>query len=114
MTSPRRFIRGAMLALAVATHVAGPSAQSAAPASPRPAQARVALARPLPAMDGGHLAVTVVDVVYEPGGANAAHRHPCPVVGYVLEGALRMQIGGQPETIYQAGETFFETPAYEH
>src|SRR5258707_11685617 len=32
-----------------------------------------------------HLEATVVDVTYEPGGANSAHRHPCPVIGYVLE-----------------------------
>ena len=47
-------------------------------------------------------------------GASAAHRHPCPVVGYVLEGAVRMQLAGQPEAIYTAGDTFFETPADEH
>jgi quercetin dioxygenase-like cupin family protein len=32
----------------------------------------------------------------------------------VLEGAVRMQLHGQPERIYRAGESFVETPADVH
>jgi quercetin dioxygenase-like cupin family protein len=28
----------------------------------------------------------------------------------VLEGAVRMQVAGQPEAIYKAGESFYEAP----
>ena len=55
-----------------------------------------------------------MEVTYPPGGANPAHRHPCPVIGYVLEGALRMQVKGQPERIFKPGETFFEAPSDVH
>lgn len=81
------------------------SAQSA-----RPSQSRVALTRRLPALDGTALAASLVEVTYGPGGANPSHRHPCPVIGYVLEGHMRMQIDGQPARIYGPGETFYESP----
>lgn len=83
-------------------------------AQPRPSTARVALKHAVPAFDGTNLSVQLVEVVYEPGGANASHQHPCPVVGYVLEGALRMQIEGQPEITYRAGDTFVESPGDVH
>jgi quercetin dioxygenase-like cupin family protein len=74
----------------------------------------VALTRELPPLDGKKLAATLVEVTYEPGGANPAHRHPCPVVGYVLEGHLRMQVSGQPERVYGPGDTFYESPTDTH
>jgi quercetin dioxygenase-like cupin family protein len=80
----------------------------------RPSRSRAAFSHALPKMDGDHLEVRLVEVTYEPGGANAAHSHPCPVVGYVLEGALRMQVEGQPATIYKAGDTFYESPTDVH
>ena len=52
----------------------------------------------------------VVEVSYARGGWSESHRHPCAVVGYVLEGAVRMQLQGEPERIYSAGESFVETP----
>src|SRR5262245_52730092 len=77
-------------------------------------QSRTAFSGKLPALDGGRLEATIVEVTYPPGGANAAHRHPCPVIGYVLDGALRMQVKGQPERIFKPGETFVETPSDVH
>ncbi len=61
-------------------------------------------------MDGAHLNVTVVEVTYPPGGSSPPHRHPCPVVGYVLEGAYRTQVKGGPESIFRAGDAFYEEP----
>ncbi len=79
-----------------------------------PARSRVAIAQALPRLDGTHLEATIVEVSYEPGGANTPHRHPCPVIGYMLEGSMRMQVKGQPERIYKAGDTFFESPTDVH
>ncbi len=70
----------------------------------------VTFSQALPRLDGGHLAVKIVEVSYLPGGYSAPHSHPCPVVGYVLEGALRIQVKGGPETIYKVGESFYEAP----
>src|SRR3954469_8141129 len=47
-----------------------------------PSQSRIALSRTLPAMDGREIRVKIAEVTYAPGGANSAHTHPCPVVGY--------------------------------
>ncbi len=96
-----------VVASAVATGIA------AAPQN-TPSRSRVAIARGLPSLDGQHLEATLVEVTYEPGGANKAHRHPCPDIGYVLEGSLRMQVEGQPERIYTPGETFYEAPTDVH
>lgn len=81
---------------------------------PAGSTAREVVTHRVPPMDGTRLAMQVVEVSYAPGGWSESHRHPCPVVGYVLEGAVRMQLHGQAERIYRAGESFVETPADVH
>jgi quercetin dioxygenase-like cupin family protein len=73
-------------------------------------QPRMAFSHGLPPLDGAHLSVKVVEVTYEPGEASLPHSYPCPVIGYVLEGAVRMQVQGEPEAIFKAGESFYEAP----
>jgi quercetin dioxygenase-like cupin family protein len=104
----KRIIVGTIAAASTAALLASGSAQE------RRSQSRTAFSGKLPALDGQRLEATIVEVTYPPGGANPAHRHPCPVIGYVLEGALRMQVKGQPERIFKAGETFIETPSDVH
>jgi glucose/arabinose dehydrogenase/quercetin dioxygenase-like cupin family protein len=77
---------------------------------PAGSSAREIVTHRVPPMDGNRLAMQVVEVSYAPGGWSESHRHACPVVGYVLEGAVRMQLLGQPERVYRAGESFVETP----
>ena len=76
----------------------------------RTERARVALSHDLPRLNGEQLSVTVVEVNYGPGESSTPHSHPCPVIGYVLEGTLRTQVKGEPLAIYKAGETFYEAP----
>jgi quercetin dioxygenase-like cupin family protein len=83
---------------------ASATARQSVPAS----RSRIALSRTLPPMDGREIRVKVVDVTYPPSGASGSHSHPCPVVGYVLEGALRMRVNNEPEAVYRAGDTFYE------
>ncbi len=75
-----------------------------------PARTRAVTVQELPRMDGSHLKVTLVEVNYGPGEYSHPHSHPCPVIGYVIEGAIRIQVKGQPEAIYRAGESFYELP----
>jgi quercetin dioxygenase-like cupin family protein len=75
---------------------------------------RTVLSHALPRMNGDRLGVTVVEVTYGPGESSPPHRHPCPVIGYVVEGTLRMRIKGEPEIIYRAGESFYEAPDRVH
>lgn len=73
-------------------------------------QVQVPFSHALPRLDGGHLRVTIVEVRYGPGESSPPHSHPCPVIGYVIEGALRTQVKGHPEAIYKAGQSFYEAP----
>jgi quercetin dioxygenase-like cupin family protein len=73
-------------------------------------RARVVLTSKLPELDGDHLKVTLLEVNYGPGEASTPHSHPCAVIGYVASGTLRSQIKGQPATIYNSGESFYEPP----
>ena len=87
----------------------GSSVHSPGPDS-KEAQVRVAFDQKLPAMNGARLEAHGVEVSYAPGGSSEPHSHPCPVIGYVLEGRLRTQVKGSPEAIYKAGESFYEPP----
>lgn len=73
-------------------------------------RSRVTFSHVLPKLSGDKLAVTIVEVNYGPGESSTPHSHPCPVIGYVLQGTLRTQVQGEPEAIYQAGESFYEAP----
>jgi quercetin dioxygenase-like cupin family protein len=75
---------------------------------------RTAFTHALPALNGKNLTADVVEVTYGPGAASPPHSHPCPVIGYVLEGSVRTQVRGQAETVYTAGQSFYEAPNGAH
>jgi len=85
-------------------------AQVASHAKKDTGQARIAFSHALPRLDGTHLKATIVEVTYGPGASSPPHSHPCPVIGYVIEGALRTQVKGEAEAIYKAGQSFYEAP----
>ncbi len=76
----------------------------------QPAKVRTSMEQGLPAMNGKNLRISVLEVSYAPAGSSPVHSHPCPVIGYVTEGAIRTKVKGQPERIFHAGETFYEPP----
>ena len=80
------------------------SAQSGASNHPAP------FSHSLPTMDGNHLRAILVEVNYAPGESDKPHSHPCPVIGYVAQGAIRFQVKGGVETVYKTGESFYEPP----
>ncbi|WP_397569956.1 cupin domain-containing protein [Schlesneria sp. T3-172] len=59
-------------------------------------------------IDGKVSKGTAAEVTLEPGQAGAAHRHPGPVLGYVLEGEYEWAIDDQPPKVLKAGQTFYE------
>ena len=95
-----------VLALAV-THVAAAQDTTAE-------HARVAMTHALPVLDGRHATITLVEVTYGPGGGSAPHRHTCPVVAYVISGALKSRVDDGPDSTYTAGQTFYEAPRAKH
>jgi len=52
--------------------------------------------------------VEIKRIELAPGQATGPHRHPCPVVGYIVSGTIRFQIEGRPSKKLQAGDAFFE------
>lgn len=75
-----------------------------------PARVQEVLTEPLPALRAAAPQVQVLEVSYPPGGASAAHRHPCAVVAYITEGELRSAVGDGPERVYHTGQSFYEAP----
>lgn len=107
---PAGLVTGADGALYISDDNKGFVYRVAATPPQKDAAVRQAIAQRLPPMKGASLDASLVEVTYPPGGFSTAHRHPCPVIGYVLEGALRMQLKGQPERVVRAGESFYESP----
>lgn len=94
--------------------------QAAAQKREPPPRIETVLSHPLPSLNGDHLSIQVVRVSYAPGQSSSPHSHPCPVVGYVLQGAVRMQVQEPsaaqpgPVTVYHAGDSFYESPGGRH
>jgi quercetin dioxygenase-like cupin family protein len=101
-------IAAAILALSLSIHFS--FAQSGSQLTAAGTQA-APFTSSLPQMDGTHLRTIVVEVNYAPGEADEPHSHPCAVIGYVAQGAIRFQVkGGGPVLVYKTGESFYEPP----
>ncbi len=57
-----------------------------------------------------------VEVSFPPGTVAAPHRHPASgfIYVYVLQGAIRSQVEGEPAKTYHAGESWSEGPGAHH
>ncbi|HEX6615455.1 MAG TPA: cupin domain-containing protein [Gemmatimonadales bacterium] len=87
-----------------------PSGEAAASQQEAGTAVRAALSHDLPHLNGEHLSVKLVEVSYAPGDSSPPHSHPCPVVAHVVEGSIRSQVRGEPESTYTAGQSFYEAP----
>ena len=83
------------------------------PAPPRPVGelARHALTGPFEGFEA-----VLVELNIPPGrvGSGPAHRHPGPVLGYIVEGQMRFAINQEPERVLPVGGTFFEPSGAVH
>src|SRR5436189_1627593 len=52
--------------------------------------------------------VDVREIVFQPKQITGLHRHPCPVVSYVVEGTIKFQIRGEKMQIINAGQVCYE------
>jgi quercetin dioxygenase-like cupin family protein len=57
-----------------------------------------------------------VTVNYPPGAKSGPHRHAKSafIMAYVISGAIRSQVEGEPARVYGAGETWSEAPGAHH
>jgi quercetin dioxygenase-like cupin family protein len=95
----------------IARAAAAEERHDAAPAAPA-SHATVLLRKPIGAIEAAEANLVRVD--YPPGGASKPHRHPGPVLGYVLSGTVEFQVEGEPKRILKAGDTFFEPAGKSH
>jgi quercetin dioxygenase-like cupin family protein len=90
-----------------------PSGIDAQTTGPRPAAelARHALTGPLEGFEA-----VLVELNVAPGvrSSGPGHRHPGPVLGYIVEGQMRFAINHEPEQVVPAGGTFFEPSGAVH
>lgn len=69
--------------------------------------------RPLLNVEIGERKVTRVDVreiTFEPSQATGRHKHPCPVISYIVEGTALVQEEGGAAREIGAGESVYEPP----
>jgi quercetin dioxygenase-like cupin family protein len=52
--------------------------------------------------------VDVREIVFQPKQITGLHRHPCPVVSYIVEGTIRFQIRGEKMQMIHAGQVCYE------
>jgi quercetin dioxygenase-like cupin family protein len=52
--------------------------------------------------------VEVARVELQPSQVAGRHRHPCAVVGQILEGTIRFQVEGEEKQLLEAGRAFYE------
>ncbi|MBP0619462.1 cupin domain-containing protein [Cupriavidus consociatus] len=70
--------------------------------------------REIPNIPGKSL--IAVEVLYPPGGASLPHTHAKSsfIYAYVVSGSIASKVNDEPERVYKAGESFFETPGSRH
>ena len=83
-------------------------------AGPSPNPQKVALIFQHSLAIEGERDVAAATVEYAPGASSAPHRHSGPVLGYVLEGSMIMQVNDGPPVTYTAGQMFFEPEGGTH
>jgi quercetin dioxygenase-like cupin family protein len=98
------------IALDAQTPAQAPGAQTSAPRGAAEL-ARHELSGPLAGFD-----VVLVELNPAPGSRSTGpgHRHPGPVLGYVVEGQMRFAINNQAEQVVPVGGTFFEPSGAVH
>lgn len=52
--------------------------------------------------------VDIREISLAPGQKGPLHKHPCPVVGYIVSGSVYFQVKGDSVIVLKAGEPFYE------
>jgi quercetin dioxygenase-like cupin family protein len=110
MENRRTFLGIAAASLLPASLSSGIDAQTAAPRPPAEL-ARHALTGPF---EGFEVVLVQLNIPPGQGGSGPGHRHPGPVLGYVVEGQIRFAINNEKEQVLPVGGTFFEPSGAVH
>jgi len=83
--------------------------QALGPKQPRPTGIKTLMDQALnETVNGKPGRIVLVELKEAPQAASKPHRHPGPVIGYVLEGELEVQVDNGPVKRYQRGDVWFE------
>jgi len=52
--------------------------------------------------------VDVREIRFGPWQKTGRHKHPCPVIGYVVEGTAVLEVEGEASVVIPAGSSFYE------
>jgi len=52
--------------------------------------------------------VKIVEIEFTAGQKAPLHKHPCPVIGSIVEGECLVQVEGEPAKVLKAGDAFYE------
>ncbi len=52
--------------------------------------------------------VNVMEINFPPGQKAAYHKHPCPVVGYIVSGKILLQVEDDSSKVLNSGDAFYE------
>jgi quercetin dioxygenase-like cupin family protein len=52
--------------------------------------------------------VDIREINLAPGQKGPLHKHPCPVVGYIVSGSIYFQVKGDSAVVLKAGDPFYE------
>ncbi len=52
--------------------------------------------------------VKIVEIDFEAGQKAPLHKHPCPVIGSIVQGQCLVQVEGEPAKVLKAGDAFYE------
>ncbi len=52
--------------------------------------------------------VDIREISLAPAQKGPLHKHPCPVVGYIVSGTVLFQVKGSPAVTLKAGDPFYE------
>jgi quercetin dioxygenase-like cupin family protein len=73
-----------------------------------PPKEHVLVRKDLSTYAGNDMMLTVRELELAPGAGGEKHRHPGPVVVFVLSGSVEVHLDGQPPKVFHAGESFSE------
>ena len=103
--------RRTFLGIAAASLLPVGTEAQAPPPQPPAELARHALTGPF---EGFEAVLVELNIPPNRQGSGPSHRHPGPVLGYIVEGQMRFAINNEPERVLPVGATFFEPSGAVH
>jgi quercetin dioxygenase-like cupin family protein len=81
---------------------------------PQPPTAGPVSEHALPPIPLDHWTLTVMEISYPAGSCSCPRVYPGFVIGYVLQGGIRLQTQGKAERTYRAGQIFYHPQESAH